>query len=125
MRTRAGEAGIVLMVALIVMVAMSLAGVALVRAVDTSVIVGGNLALREAAMLGVDNGIERAIAALYEQNAIVDRDHDFAAAGYFASHQAGEDARGIPWVLQLHERYPRGAPVIDGGNGNSVRYAIE
>src|SRR5690349_6879603 len=107
MSARTVERGIVLMVALIVMVAMSLAGVALVRAIDTSTIVGGNLVSREAALLALDNGIERAVAALYEQNAIADRDHDLVAASYFASRQQGEDARGVPLVLQQRERYPR------------------
>jgi len=46
-RTR--EQGVILFVALIVLVAMSLAGIALMRSVDTSVLVAGNLAYRQGA----------------------------------------------------------------------------
>ena len=45
------QRGVVLFVALIAMVVMSLAGVALIRAVDTTGSVAGNIAFREASSL--------------------------------------------------------------------------
>ena len=114
-----------LVVALVVLAAMSLAAMALVRAVDTTVAIAGNLGLRDAAIPALDLAIESAWAVLYEQPLIADRDRDLSAQGYYASRQAGEDARGVPGVLQRTQDYPDGAQVLDAGNGNTVRYVIE
>lgn len=58
------ERGVVLFVALIILVAMSLAGIALMRSVDTGTIVAGNLAFRQSTMFVADLGIEAARAWL-------------------------------------------------------------
>jgi len=117
--------GMALVVALIVLAAMSLAAAALVRSVDTTIAIAGNLGLRDAAIPALDAAVETAWAALYDRNLIADRDRDLPAEGYYASRQPGEDARGVPRVLQREDAYPRGAPVRDAGNGNTVRYVIE
>lgn len=54
------QQGVVLFIALIVLVAMSLAGIALMRSVDTSVLIAGNLAFRQGATFAGDWGIEDA-----------------------------------------------------------------
>ena len=46
-RNPGGQSGVVLFIALIVLVAMSLAGVALVRSVDTNLLIAGNLAFKQ------------------------------------------------------------------------------
>jgi Tfp pilus assembly protein PilX len=51
---------VVLFIALIVLVAMSLAGIALIRSVDTGQVIAGNIAFRQTAMHVGDNGIEAA-----------------------------------------------------------------
>jgi Tfp pilus assembly protein PilX len=51
---------VVLFVALIVLVALSLSGVALVRSVESTTLVAGNLALKQSALLGSDRGIQAA-----------------------------------------------------------------
>ena len=56
--------GISLIIALIALVAMTLAGLALIRAVDTTNIISGNLAFRQASLQTTDIGIEAALAAL-------------------------------------------------------------
>jgi Tfp pilus assembly protein PilX len=43
------QRGAILFIALIVLVAMSLAGIALMRSVDTNVLIAGNLAFRQSA----------------------------------------------------------------------------
>ena len=58
------QGGMVLFFALIALVAMSLAGLVLVRSVDTSTIIAGNLAFKQAATTSGDAGAEAAIAAL-------------------------------------------------------------
>lgn len=54
------ERGVVLFIALIVLVAMTLAGLALMRSVDTNVLIAGNLAFRQNATLAADWAIEDA-----------------------------------------------------------------
>lgn len=62
------QRGTVLIVALILLVVLTLAGIALVRSVWTSNIIAGNLAFQQAATHSADQGIETAIAFL-EANA--------------------------------------------------------
>lgn len=57
---RKGQRGVVLFVALIVLVAMSLAGLALMRSVDTGTVIASNLAFRESAIHVGDIGVEAA-----------------------------------------------------------------
>jgi len=52
--------GAVLFIALIVLVAMSLAGIAIMRSVDTATLIAGNIAFEQGAMQSGDNGIEQA-----------------------------------------------------------------
>ena len=54
------QQGIVLVIALIALAAISLAGVALMRSVDTSNVVSGNIAFNEAAIQMADIGAEQA-----------------------------------------------------------------
>jgi hypothetical protein len=58
------QRGVVLFFALVALVAMSLAAVALIRSVDTSTIIAGNLAFKQSATIGGDAGIEAAVTWL-------------------------------------------------------------
>ena len=60
----AGQQGVVLFLALIVLVAMTLAGIAMVRSVDTSNLIAGNMAFQQGAIQEADLGIEAAMAKL-------------------------------------------------------------
>jgi Tfp pilus assembly protein PilX len=91
---RGGRAqqGIVLLLSLVVLVAMTLAGLALLRSVFTSNRIAGNLAFQQAATQSADVGIETAIAWL-ENNSTGTRLHDHITrsggepVGYFANRQ--------------------------------------
>lgn len=54
------QRGLALMVALIALAAMTLAGIALVRTIDTNALIAGNLAFRQNATTGADAGVEEA-----------------------------------------------------------------
>jgi hypothetical protein len=69
---------------MLVMVALALAGVALIRSTDTTMLVSGNLALKQAATSAVDRGIERTIHALWEGTPALDRTQHSAAQNYYA-----------------------------------------
>ena len=58
------QRGVTLFIALVGLIAMALAGVALVRSVETSNIIAGNMAFRNAAMHASDVGVEAAFTAL-------------------------------------------------------------
>lgn len=131
-RTHGRERGIVLIIALIVMVALSFAGVALVRAVDTTTAVVGNLAFRQAAISPANLAVEEATAALFADAnkagapLIADKTQNLLAQNYYASRQAGEDVRGIPVQLQKKANYtlPR-VLFADAQQYFEVRYMIE
>ena len=113
-----------LVVALIVLAALALAGAALIRAVDTTAAIAGNLSFREASIPPVNAAVEEAFAVLYESGLVADRGQSSAGSGYYAMRQPGEDARGVPRALQkLDAQFP--VRTIDAGNGFTVRYVIE
>jgi type IV pilus assembly protein PilX len=64
MRNADRERGTVLLIALILLVVLTLAGIALVRSVSTSNVIAGNLAFQQAATHSADSGIETAVAFL-------------------------------------------------------------
>jgi type IV pilus assembly protein PilX len=109
------QRGVVLFVALIVMVAMSLAAIALIRSVDTTNAIIGNLAFRMASILPANASIEQAASALFSDADIGDIVHipdktiNVPAENYYACRQGlplcggpAEDARGVPLVLQKY-----------------------
>jgi Tfp pilus assembly protein PilX len=117
--------GVVAIVALVAILVMALASAALLRSVGTAAAVAGNLGFMQAALAAADGAVEHAVATLFELRAVADPANDDASHSYFASRQAAENARGVPQALQAVANYPSGAPILDAGNGNSVRYVIE
>ena len=57
------QSGVVLVISLIVLVALTLAGLALVRSTDTGNVISGNFAFRMAALQSVDTGVEAAFTS--------------------------------------------------------------
>jgi len=127
----AAQRGVVLFVALIVMVALSLAGIALVRSVETATLVAGNLAFRQGSVPVSTAAVEKATVDLFEGPAvgvgIVKKDLDDMTQNYYASWQRSDDQYGVPKELQGNlSAYPAGAQKItDTATGNTARYIIE
>ena len=131
---KSNQRGVVLFIALIVMVAMSLAAVALMRSVDTTTAVIGNLAFRQASILPANYGIEDAAAALFNDASpsnvarIANVTVANAANNYYPTHDptgAGWDNKyGVPTPLQTKppSTFPRAK--VDGA-GNQITYVIE
>ena len=88
---------------------MALSAVALLRVVDTTTAVTGNLGFMQSAVGASDAAVEHAVAALFERALVADpsRDDDTARA-ISPQLQAGENARGVPAALQALVRLPRG-----------------
>lgn len=119
------ERGMILFVALLCVLLLTMAAVALARTIATDVAIGGNLALRLQAARATTEGVERAVATLFETGAIADTNADDASRNYFASRQPGEDARGVPRALQSIDAYPEGAVVADIADGFTLRHIVE
>ncbi len=129
------QRGVVLFFALIALLLMSLAAVALIRSVDTSTMIAGNLAFKQTATTSSDAGVETAITwmagietANKALNVLDNAAHPFnnnnAAAGYYSSAASAvslTDGTGIQWndldsVLVLPD---------PDNSGNTVRYVIQ
>ena len=86
------ERGVVLMIALIVLVAMTLAGIGMMRSIDTGTIVAGNIGFRQAAVATGDSGIESARTWLIANAASLNTDQ--SASGYYSTRQDLLDITG-------------------------------
>jgi type IV pilus assembly protein PilX len=114
------QRGIVLLIALTVLVAMSLAGVALMRSVDNTVVIAGNIAFKQASLQVSDRGARDAMTWLGTKNPTILADDD-PSFGYFSARPPTEpdwfDA--ATWAQSL---------TTNGGladaSGNTVRYMI-
>lgn len=127
-RTRRSQRGVVLILALIVLAAMTLAGIGLTRSVFTTNKIAGNLAFQQSARHAADAGIERAIAWLESVSVETLYDNGLPAGanlGYFASRQ--DPAAGQSWeqfwnaVLVQSNRVNTLADEI---GGNTVSFVI-
>ena len=124
MRTfRNRQQGVVLLVALTVLVAMSLAGVALIRSVDTAALVSGNIAFRSAGVQVADRGVQEALGWLMQTRKFNPTQlyNDVSAQGYYSS-------RVLPEPDWYDDQTWQGALPINGGmtdaSGNQIYYII-
>lgn len=101
---RHAQRGVSLIIALIALVALTFAGLALIRAVDTSNVISGNLSFREASLQATDVGVETAFTAL-GTIATTSPDANYpagcaaGACNYYPTVQTAVNAAGIPTVI--------------------------
>jgi len=88
------QKGVVLIITLIVLVAMTLAAIALVRSVDTGNVVAGNMAFKQGAVQSADAGTETAITWLTGVAGIATSYDDIPEQGYYATSQEELDPTG-------------------------------
>lgn len=118
------QTGISLVIALIALVALTLAGLALVRSVDTGNLISGNFAFRQSALHTTDVGVEAAITAL---NTIVTTSKDknypascaSGACSYYALKQT-TDTSGVPAVIDWAN-----VPATTVDSSYTVQYVID
>ena len=131
-RFRHRQNGVVLFIALIAMVILSLAGIGLMRSVDTSTAVASNIAFRQGSIGPINNAIEVAIDHLFKSKTISQTANDTAQA-YYAFLQPGENGSGVPTVLAgdyatMKAAYSGAglpAAVVDAKTKMEVRAVIE
>jgi type IV pilus assembly protein PilX len=83
------QKGMVLFIALIALVAMSLAAAALVRSVDSGVLVAGNLAFKQSAIMSAETGIARAYTYINSKASAVPLQASEIAQGYYSVFDDG------------------------------------
>jgi len=128
------QRGVVLVLALIVLAAMTLAGIGLMRSVLTGNKVAGNLAFQQSATHAADLGVEAAIAWLEGRRSLdptllfQSKDPGGANLGYFANRPLATDpGPGVSWeqVWQAWEQTGRVNEIArDPATGNRVRFVI-
>lgn len=128
---RASQRGMVLLVALVVLVAVMVAGLAMMRSVDTATLVAGNLAFEQAATHAADSGIEAAVTMLRQrQHDDKLSENDTETNGYFAYLQplehnpnaATKETWQAFWQRALADKAVQLAP--EEQTGNQVSYVV-
>ncbi len=89
MPQRSSGAGLI--VALVILIVMSMSALTLVRVVSTGILVAGNFAFRQAAVIAAEAGSEAAIVWLTERALLPDLYSDQPDQGYYASLPDGLD----------------------------------
>lgn len=119
------QKGLVLFMALIALVAMSLAAAALIRSVDTTVLVAGNLAFKQSAIMSGDNSLSMAATYIESRN-VADLQTDFKAEGYHAT-AAGLDYSDTATWSDANSELAAGPSITAGvdTSGNMIRYIVE
>jgi len=127
------QRGVALFFALIAMVVLSLGAVALLRSVDTTTSVAGNLAFRQATMAPVTDSVERAVDSIFS---VPPKIADLGAVDlphlYHPSYRTGSDAvNGLPPILAGDYATMKSAYAGAGYGsytdpvGYEVRYVVE
>lgn len=123
------QRGVTLVITLIVLVAMTLAGIALTRSVDTNSLIAGNLAFQQTATPSGEAGIEQAIAWLQGNNTGNTLYASNLPMGYSAVRQDPNAAIQQSWddywtnVILPAQQFVTILPVPDAA-GNTVSYTI-
>lgn len=135
LRSRLGmprrQAGVVLMVALIMLVAMTLAGLALIRSMDTSNLIAGNMAFQQSATHSADTGVETAIAWLEANKVGGALELLVSPVGFYAGNAAGYDPfNAASWSSAKVCQLPMNGGVCSAAatantSGNTVSFIIQ
>ncbi|HEX5091204.1 MAG TPA: hypothetical protein VFV84_00785 [Burkholderiales bacterium] len=120
--SRLHQRGAVLFIALIVLVAMSLAGIALIRGVDTANLIAGNLAFKQNATHGGDWAVEQ--ARTWMQGQLATDLYNDVPGHYYAAMQSGLDFTATdpsrPDFDWTNNAFDAGADPA----GNQIRYVV-
>jgi hypothetical protein len=124
-RTPHRQRGIVLLIALTVLVAMSLAGVALMRSVDNTVAIAGNISFKQASMQVSERGTRDAMNWILTQSqtgpGVLDNDNSIF--GYFSARPPTEPDWFDTNTWSNGNSFVTNGGLPDG-SGNTVSYKI-
>lgn len=121
------QRGVVLLITLIALVTLALAALALVRSVDTNIIVAGNVSLKQAATLTADNGVETAVGWM-NSVAANSLESDATENAYYATSDGFDPLADQSWRGGgVTTRFAEGGGITAGvdSSGNRIRYVIQ
>jgi len=122
------QKGVTLFLALIVLVAMLLSGIALFRTVDSSIFVAGNIAMQKSATRQGDQGTEDAITWISSAGAALYTTAGGLGHGYIANALNDIPGTSQTWTQWWDIYTSTHAPVtltMDINTGNTVAYLIQ
>lgn len=125
---RRRQSGVVLIVALIMLIAMTLAALTLVRSVDTANIIAGNLSFQQAATHAGDRGVEAAIAWIENNSALLTGNvpaSGYAANGLTAAPSKPANETWDAYWARVWAPRPAVAMATDVATGTTVSYVID
>lgn len=114
------QRGMVVIVALLALVAMTLAGLAVMRTVDTGVLLSGNIAFRKNAVNSGGAGIQAAEVWLVSKTAS-DLESDSGSNGYYASWNTSFNPKTFNWGS---DSTSKAVSSSTDETGNTIRYVI-
>ena len=123
---RQNQRGVVLVIALVVMASMTLAAIAMVRAVDSGILVAANLAFRQSATLAAEGGLRGATNSLMTLSVDAPTDLYNDGAAYWANAQHGGAAPFDPLTYDWETNKSACMPsnCAPDAAGNVTRYVI-
>lgn len=119
------QRGVSLIIALLCLIALTLAGLALIRSTDTTNVISGNLAFRQAALHTTDIGVETAFAKIDDIAAAKSLDSTYptgcatGGCNYYPTRQA-TDSAGIPTAINWSV-----VPSTTVDNSYTVQYVLD
>lgn len=121
-RRGARQKGVIVFIALIVLVAMTLAAIAVIRSTDTGNVIAGNLAFKQGTTNASEQVLETAYRWLITNDIGNTLSNDNAAAGYWSSNPSPEPN----WTSSAY--WAAGSVCVNAcaadANGNIARYVI-
>jgi Tfp pilus assembly protein PilX len=115
------QRGVVLFIAMIVLVAMTMAGIAIMRSVDTGNLISGNLAFKQGTLQGGDYAVNGAVTYLLAQEFTGALNNTNPSAGYMA---VGYNAMTEPPDWTADSAWANAVTVGTDATGNTAQYLI-
>jgi len=120
------QKGVVLFITLIVLVAMTLAAISLVRSVDTTNVIAGNLAFHQAATHSGDAGVEAAVAWLENPPSGVDLTQNNPAYPFYSESRRADPSSSTSWDSYWTSSLAPFAQTLPAdAAGNTVSYVVD
>jgi Tfp pilus assembly protein PilX len=88
--TRHRQGGVILVIALIVLVAMTLAAIGMTRSIDTANLVAGNLSFKQSSLSAADKGIEAGYQWVLARAGTTALNNTDLSAGFYSSKPGSE-----------------------------------
>lgn len=125
--SRSKQAGVTLLITLIVLVAMTMAAISLMRSIDTTNIIAGNLAFQQAATHAADAGTEAAVNTLLPSLAANNQLSCSANCplGYASFRQPLQEPPFVTWESYWAGVQARSITLATDALGNTVSYMVE